>query len=165
MTDDVYAYKSPNRPGWLKLGHTGKGVKREDAARTWLEPGVFLDWWPGGGFVMEQWLHRQLEDAGYERAGHTEWFQLDMRPVYLAVNVGDEAGVEFVTRAVAEKKKQEAAKQRLTEQQVQRELALSQRDAVVYQAQIARESAQQALRFSQPQYERPVPRFPPVIGR
>jgi len=165
MTDDVYAYKSPNRPGWLKIGHTGKGVKREDAARTWLEPGVFLDWWPGGGYEMEQWLHRQLESAGYERDGRTEWFRLDMRPVYLAVNIGCEAGIEFVTRAVAEKKKQEAAKQRLTEQRAQRELALSQRDAVINQAQAARESAQQALRSSQPQYKRPLPRFPSEIER
>ena len=148
MTDDVYAYKSPNRPGWLKIGHTGKGVKREDAARTWLEPGVFLDWWPGGGFVMEQWMHRQLEVAGYERDGRTEWFRLDVRPVRLAVNIGCEAGIEFVARAVADKKKQEAAKQRLTEQQLERELALAARDAAVYEAKAQRESGQQAQRSS-----------------
>ncbi|HEY1700793.1 MAG TPA: GIY-YIG nuclease family protein [Trebonia sp.] len=160
MTDDVYVFKSPSRPGELKIGHSGDRDQRLVAARTWLEQGTFIAEYPGGGYAMEQWLHRQLEAAGYERDGRTEWFRCDLRAVQLAVNVAEEADVEFVARAVAEQRKQEAARQRLTGQQVQRQLALGVRDAALHEAQVARESAQQAQRSSQPRYERPLPRLP-----
>lgn len=171
MTDDVYVIKSPSWYGWHKVGH-GDPEERLADARTWRPDAVLVTAWPGCGtaYEMEQWLHRKLEKAGCPRYKHgsgrgSEWFRCQLATILIAVDVADEAGIAFVSRAVAEKQRRDTVRQRVTEQQVQRERMLGERDAAVYAAQIAWESEQEALRSSQPQYKRPVPRFPAVIER
>ncbi len=166
MTDDVYVEKLTYRPGWLKIGHSGDPEKRLRAFKTGIgsDQGVILRVYPGGGYDLEQWFLKELEQV-YERDRPHEIVRCDIRVVDLAASIGARNGIEIVARAVAEQRRQAEARQRLTEAQVKRELALLERDAARHAAQAARESEQQAQRSSQPRYERPLPRFPREIRR
>jgi len=161
MTNDVYVFRSPSRPGWLKVGYSGDRDSRLRASRTWLEEGEFIACWPGGGRELEQWLHGELEQV-HRRDGRTEWFRCDLKAVELAVSIGARNGIEFAARAVIARNVKDTERRIIAEKTAERQKELATREAGI---SYSREDTVEARKAAQPVFVPKLPPFPRVIER